>query len=113
MIVPPNKLIHPAPSPRNTRAQERKRRWKAPRKARLTLRLQDHHRLKMVPVHVGKFYAPQELFLSQMVGDVGQVKRPLAVVALVQVVLVLKERLVSEKPGRTLTTLKIDWIIES
>lgn len=56
------------------------------------MRLQDHDGPEMIATRVGKLHAPQEfVVLGQVTGNMGQVKGPLAVVALVKVVLVLED----------------------
>lgn len=45
----------------------------------------------MVAVHVGELHTAKELLLGQMLGNVGQVQGSLPVVALIQVIFVLKD----------------------
>lgn len=53
----------------------------------------------MVAIHVGKLHTAKELLLGQMLGDVGQVKGSLPVVALIQVIFVLEDFLGREGQG--------------
>lgn len=54
----------------------------------------------MVAVHIGKLHTAKELLLGEVLGNVGQVESPLPVVALVQVVFVLKDFLGREGWGK-------------
>lgn len=62
--------------------------------------LKEHNWLEMAAVRKGKLDAPKELLLGQVIGNVGQIQGPLAVVALVQSVLVLKDVLTIKRQSK-------------